>query len=80
MFNFLKYLSLGSAVFTTVQALVALVKLPGPLSDSRLLWTVQPAIEAVTSVFPSVKITPELAIQVCSAVAGAVNKFYKKGA
>lgn len=78
--DFLKYFSLGGAVFGSVESVIALAKAPVPLDGPTLLSVVQPALSAVTSVFPKAKVPADLAAQICNGLAAIVNKYYKKGA
>ena len=74
--NILKYLTLGITVSETVLALISLLA-TSPVSGAAIVSVVQPAISAVETTFPNVKIPPQLVSDVANAAADAINTYYK---
>jgi len=77
--KFLSYFSLGGAVYSAIEQVIAVVRGRAPIQGVSLMYAVLPAVNAVTATF-RLRIPEALSASVAEAAASAINAYYKKAA
>jgi len=68
------YIGLAMSVMGAVASIQMEVTSPEPISGRDLAAAVSPVIQSLEAQFPKIRITPELTLKLCDAVAAVLNE------